>query len=163
MYWEAIAAIGQAVGALALVFVLIQVRHARQEVRRSVSQARADVARELWVLGTENAQLSGLLGRTETALSGQQPPFVTELVATANITPEEAMQVLSHEWAWWMYRAQVIRFARELQVAERAQFDESVRFVYGNLNVGRLWLQLHRHRLDPDAVRYVDNLLAQPG
>ena len=117
MYWEAIAAIGQAVGALALVFVLIQVRHARQEVRRSVSQARADVARELWVLGTENAQLSGLLGRTETALSGQQPPFVTELVATANITPEEAMQVLSHEWAWWMYRAQVIRFARELQVA----------------------------------------------
>ena len=102
MNCDAMAAIGQAVSALALVFVLVQLRHARQEVRRSVSQARADVGRELWMLRTDNPQLSGLLLRTEAALSGQQPPLMAELAAKANITPEEAMQVFSHQWAWWV-------------------------------------------------------------
>ena len=35
--WDAIGAIGQAVSALALVFVLVQMRHAREEMRRSVT------------------------------------------------------------------------------------------------------------------------------
>ncbi len=79
----------------------------------------------------------------------------------ANITAGEASQVPAYQWAWWMYRAQVVRFAKELQAAERAQFDGSVRFVYGNLSVDRLWFQMYGHPLDPDSVRYVDDLLAQ--
>ena len=163
MNWDAIGAIGQAVSALALVFVLVQLRHARQETRRSVSQARADGFRELWMLRANSPQLRGLLGRTEAALGAQQP-FIVELAAKAKITFDEASQVHSHQWAWWMFQSQVIPFADELRPGERAQFDGGIRLRYENLPVGRLWFQTFKNTtLDPDAVRYVDNLLAQPG
>ena len=161
MNWDAIGAIGQAVGALALVLVLTQVRHARQEMRRSVSQARADVGRQLFVLRADNPQLCSLLVRTDATLSGQ--PFATELAAKAKITLEEALQVSSHQWAWWMYRGQVIPFAKELRAGERAQFDSGIRLAYADSQLGHLWFQTCRNILDPEAVRYVDNLLAQPG
>lgn len=99
MGWDAIAAIGQAVSAFALVFVLVQVRHARQEMRRSISQARANVGRELWMLRADNPQLSGLLLRIDAALR-QENPLMAEIAAKANVTPEEAMQAFCHEWAW---------------------------------------------------------------
>ena len=38
MNWDAIGAIGQAVSALALIVVIVQVGHARAEFARSVSQ-----------------------------------------------------------------------------------------------------------------------------
>jgi len=163
MNWDAIAAVGQAISALALVFVLVQVRHARQEARRSVSQARANAARELWMLRADNPQLCGLLSRTDAALSGQHHPFLAELAAKANITLDEASQVFSHHWAWWVFRAQVIPLAKELRAGDRAQFDAGIRTLYENLPSGRLWFQAVKNNLDPDAVRYVENLLAQPG
>ena len=39
----AVGAIGEAFGALALFFVLVQLRHARAEVRRSLDQSRAEI------------------------------------------------------------------------------------------------------------------------
>lgn len=162
MNWDAMAAIGQAVSALALVFVLVQLRHARQEVRRSVSQARADAGRELWMLRADNPQLSGLILRAETTPSGHAS-LMEELATEANITLEEASQVFSHHFAWWLYQSQVIRFARELQEGERAQFDWSLRRYYGISHSGQIWFRAMRNILDPEAVRYVDNLLAQPG
>ena len=161
MNWDAIVAVGQAISSLALVFVLVQLRHARQEVRRSVSQTRADVGPELWMLRADNPQLSGLILRTEAAPGGQQSPFFAELAAKANVTLDEASQVFSHHFAWWMYQAQVIAFAKELRAGERAQFDAGLRRYYGISQSGQIWFRAMRNILDPDAVRYVDNLLAQ--
>jgi hypothetical protein len=161
MNWDAIGAIGQAVSALALLFVLVQLRHAREEMRRSVSRARADVGRELWMIRADNPQLSGLLTRTEVALSGQHSSFMAELAVKANITSDEASQLFSHQYAWWIYQAQVIPFAKDLRAGERVQFNNGIRAMYKNLHLGRLWYQIHKSILDPDAVRYVDNLLMQ--
>jgi hypothetical protein len=41
MNWEAIGAVGQVVSALALVIVIIQVRHARQEMQRAAVLTRS--------------------------------------------------------------------------------------------------------------------------
>ncbi len=159
MSWDAIGAIGQAVSALALVFVLVQVRHAHQEMRRSISQARANGGRELFMLRANNPQLSDLLLRIDAALSGQQTPLIAEIAAKANITPEEAMLAFSHQWAWWLYQSQLVPFVKELRPGERAQFDNSLRR-YSISPFGRVWFQAVRGILDPEAVRYVDDLLA---
>jgi hypothetical protein len=161
MSWEAIGAIGQAVSALALVFVLVQLRHAHQEMRRSISQARANGGRELWMLRADNPQLSGLLLRIDAALSGRENPLMAEIAEKANITPEEAMLAFSHQWAWWIYQQQVIPLVKELRPGERAQFNQSLRRLYSISPFGRVWFQAVRDVLDPDAVRYVDDLLAE--
>jgi len=163
MNWDAVGAVGQGVSALALVFVLVQLRHAREEMRRSVSQTRADVGRELWMIRAESPQLDGLLARTEVALSGQHSPFIAELAAKANITSDEASQLFSYQYAWWFYQAQVIPFAKDLRAGERVQFNNGIRIMYTFRHLSRLWYQTHKNILDPDAVRYVDNLLAQSG
>ena len=109
MEWDAVGAIGQAVSALALVFVLTQIRHAREEMRRSVSQGRAEGVGSLSMLQAQDPRLNELLNRTETALGGSLGPYPSSLVEKTKITNEEAMQVLWFHWAWWMYQAQVIR------------------------------------------------------
>jgi hypothetical protein len=42
MNWEAVGAIGETIGAIALFLVLFQVRHAKHEMRRSVRSERTD-------------------------------------------------------------------------------------------------------------------------
>jgi hypothetical protein len=43
---------------------------------------------------------------------------------------------------------------------ERAEFDGGVRFAYGTVPWNRLWYETMKPRLNPDTVRYIDNLLA---
>jgi len=71
--WEAIGAIGQAVSAFALFLVLIQVRHARNEIRRSASQARKDGSRSLW-LASAQPDLASVLTKAHVAAGGAPSP-----------------------------------------------------------------------------------------
>jgi hypothetical protein len=79
------------------------------------------------MIRADNPQLGGLLTRTETALSGQHSPFMAELAAKANITSDEASQLFSLQYAWWIYQAQVIPFAKDLRAGERVQFNNGIR------------------------------------
>lgn len=67
------------------------------------------------------------------------------------------------EFAWWIYRAQIISYAHELAVGEPAPFDNTVQRYYGTSPLGRLWFEAMKPLLDPDAARYVEKLIAQPG
>jgi len=57
MNWDAIGAAGEVLGAIAvfvtLVYLATQIRHAREESRRALSQARSEANRELIALGLE--------------------------------------------------------------------------------------------------------------
>jgi len=75
MNWEAIGAIGQAVSALALIVVIVQVRHARAETRRSMSQGRAAAVRELCMHRSGNEHLNTANRKAFVALGGQDRPF----------------------------------------------------------------------------------------
>jgi hypothetical protein len=160
MSWDIVGSIGEAVSAIALLFVLVQVRHARAEMRRSVSQSRADVGRELWLARARSDQLAGVLSRSEVAFGSTSPEFVAALSERAAVTSEEASQTWAYMWAWWIYRAQVIAYASELRAGERVQFDNGLRIHYGRNGLERLWYQTVKPTLDPDAVRYVDAVLA---
>jgi len=165
MSWDAIAAIGQAVSALALVIVIVQFRHARSEVRRSISQTRAEGARELMMVGANSPDLCNLLTKLPTTAATQSAGTDGgEMVATAGLTVPEAYRVSFFQMAWWQYRAQVIQYIDDLSEGERFGFDNSVRQSYdGSRIASALWYANQKATLNPDAVRYVDDLLAQPG
>src|SRR5262245_44500433 len=75
MNWDAIAALGQAVSGLALVLVFAQIRHAREEMRRSVRQGRFDASRQLFVTTATNQPLASALARLWTQSGSPPIPF----------------------------------------------------------------------------------------
>jgi len=165
MNWDAIGAIGQTVSALALVFVLVQVRHAREEVRRSVIQSRLDTLQQRATQFVDNERLNALHVRATTVLGGSTPsPFITALVERTGMTREEASTLLWHEAAWWLGRVQVIAQVEHMPPDERIEFDDATRRYYQSSPLASLWYADTKAMLpNRAAVRYVDNLLAQPG
>lgn len=62
---------------------------------------------------------------------------------------------------WWQYYAEkVISYAGELSAADRFQADNYMRIIF-SASVGRLWFDMTKATLNPEAVRYVEDLLAQ--
>ena len=165
MNWEAIGAIGQAVSALALVFVLLQVRHAREEMRRSLNQGRAETVRQLHLTRASNSDLAGLRIKAEAALGLETNQFASELINRAGLTRSDAQRLFSEQMAWWSYRAEISPHLDDLPPGARFEIDWTIRYMYGDNGnpLSRLWYETTKRALSPDAVRYIDDLLAQPG
>src|SRR5215831_2962649 len=100
MNWDAIAALGQAVSALALVLVFAQIRHARAEMRRSVRRERFDAARQMFVTTATDQPLASALARLWTQ-SGSPPIPFQEFATGHGLTDGEARQVNSFMHAVW--------------------------------------------------------------
>ena len=165
MNWEVVGALGEVLGSIAVFLTLgylaVQVRYARREVQRSISQSRADNVLDLLLNRADNERLTGLNSRANKRLMGQPIPFVNELVARTGLSEEEAYRLFSEQMAWWNYRSQVIAYIDELPDGERIQFDAAIRRFFGH-PVARLWYQTLRPTLSPEAVRYVDDVMARP-
>ena len=164
MNWQEVDAIGQLLGSVAVFLTLgylaVQVRYARREVERSISQSRADTVRELLLNRANNERLTGLNSRANAGLDGQPLPFVTALMQRTGLTEEEAYTLFSEQMAWWNYRSQVIAYVDELPDGERIQFDAAIARFFGH-PVASLWYETLKPTLSPDAVRYVDAVMAQ--
>ena len=93
MNWDEVSAIGQVLGSVAvfvtLIYLAIQTRHSRREVRRSVSQSRAATVRELSLLRVQDPSLCQLHVKANLALAagGQRPPFRQALIERVGLTP----------------------------------------------------------------------------
>jgi hypothetical protein len=158
MSWEAIGAIGQAVSALALVLVIVQVRHARSEARRALSQGRAEAVRDFLTLATDE-RINRLLERANAALP-HAPALVTRVFADqTGLTHEEAAVVFQFHLAWWNHTLQVIPYVDELPAIERVQFENGI-FARLGSGVGRLFYEQMKGVSHPDAIQYIDSVLA---
>ena len=163
MSWDAVGAIGQVLGSVAVFitigYLAVQVRHAREEARRSAVRARADALRELSTARMDTRVIDARAKAMDA--SGQQPigGFVSELM-TKGLTREEAYILVQDELAAWNSRWPTVEFANDLQAAERFELDRGLRFAYGS-GVSALWYRNARHVLNTNAVRYIDGLLAQ--
>ena len=167
MNWDAIGAIGQVLGSIAvfvtLGYLAVQVKHTKAEVRRSVSQGRSEGVRDLLARQGEAQELRPFL-KANAALGSQPSAFESALMEQAGLTGEEARRVYLMSIAWWNYRLQIIPYVDELPDIERAAFDLGVRGSYGSPGVGSLFYETNiKVTQHPDAVRYVYNVLAQPG
>ncbi len=165
MNWDAIGALGEVLGSIAVFLTLgylaVQVRHAREQVRHSISQNSTGGNRDLFLARAMDARLIGLNVRANTALGGTPTAFETTLIERVGLTAEEAAAMHWEQMAWWQQRLQIIPYLEQRSKAERVGFDFAVRRIYGDTPVSRLWYESNKATLRPDAVRYVDTLLAQ--
>jgi hypothetical protein len=165
MNWDAIAAIGQLLGSVAIFVTLgylaVQVKHARGELRRSIRQGRGEAQRELYLFRAGDRRMNELAQRANEALGATPGAFVQEMMEQTGLTREEITALNSEQIAWWSYRVQVVAYVDELPPEDRVEFDASTRAFY-SVPYSRRWLEASKPRLNPSAVRYIENLLAQP-
>ena len=163
MNWDAIGAIGEVLGSIAvfvtLGYLAVQVRHARAETGRSISQGRAEAMREFCLQCASNEHLASGSGKLARAFGdGNYLPYQAKLL-DAGFTDEEVAAAVWTQQALWYIRAGAYR--QELTPGERAEFERGIRNNYGRNPIGRLWYEDFKQNLNPDTVRYVDSLLAQ--
>ena len=165
MNWEEVGAIGQVLGSIAvfvtLIYLSIQTRHARSEARRAVSQSNIDGTLQLLMTAATDVQLSSALVKADLAADAQPRAFVATLMKQG-LSQEEAARVDTYYWAQWALRSQRIRYVSEFSEDSRMDFDVRMRRTYGSTGSEQLWYRESKDLLNPDAVRYIDNLLAPP-
>jgi hypothetical protein len=165
MNWDAIGAIGEVMGSLAVFITLgylaLQIRHARSEARRALSQGRSEAHRDL-LDRQQDAAILGATLKADAALGWQPTTFQAALMERAGLTIEEASRVASMCIAWWTYVLQIIPYVDELPAMERTAFENRVRGNYGRPGVGRLFYETYlKSTAHPDALRYVERVLAR--
>lgn len=163
MNWEALGAIGETLGAVAvfvtLVYLAVQVRHARRETQRALSQGRGEAIRSLQELLCDE-RINRFHLKANTALGLSPNPVVSALMDRAGLTREEAQVVFVYQVSVWNYVIQIIPNIDELPDIERTQFEMGVRARY-ETPVGRLYYEYQRSTAHRDAVRRVDQILAR--
>jgi hypothetical protein len=165
MNWEALGAIGETFGALAVFITLgylaVQVRHARSDSGRALSQGRAQAVRELTTM-QRDPQTLALYFQGAAAFGAEPFPVIAELTKRTGMTVEAAGNVFALEMLWWDFRLQTIPYVNELSAVERSFFEQFIRNMYGNPGIAAFvyenYLKPTGH---PEAVRYIDNLLSQ--
>jgi hypothetical protein len=160
--WDAIGAIGEVLGSVAvfvtLGYLAVQVRHARAEASRALSQGRMEANRELVSLDLSEKNLSAKL-KAQTALNDSPPPVVQLLMERANLTLEEAWRVFLVEVAAWNYRIHTITHWDDLPPSEQTIFDEAIRVVMTS-ELAQLMYHAHFKRsLHPKVARYLERTL----
>src|SRR5262245_36217144 len=155
--WNAIGAIGQAVSALALVFLFVQIGHARAEARRALSQGRAEAVRDLIKWSSEE-RMNRIVVKANAALNPLPEPTLSVLMDRTGLPLEEALVVFYWQLAWWNHTVQGISSVNELPAMERMQFDYGVVARLGS-GIGRLFYEQVRSLSHPDAIQYVDRVL----
>ncbi len=166
MNWEALGAIGETMGAVAvvvtLVYLAVQVGHARREGQRALSQGRGEAVRELFLFGTDERVSQAML-KGNAALGVAPSPFVAMLIERAGLTKEEATVAFQYQSAWWDYTVQIISNIDDLRGIERMQFEISVINRYGRSGIAGMYYQYLRDgpKAHPDAIRYMDSVLAK--
>jgi hypothetical protein len=101
MNWQAIGAVGEVFGALALVFVVVQVRHARAEMTRSIRLARTDTLLKILEDRVADVPRSELRAKVMKTLGAQTGPFHAVLMERAGVTSAEADRLFTEWMIWW--------------------------------------------------------------
>jgi hypothetical protein len=167
MNWEAIGAIGQLLGSVAvfvtLVYLAGQIRHAREEVQRNLGKVSIDSAQEILLAQATHPSLNGIYVKARANLGFPPLGVIQVFIERAGLTEEEARVLHSHQLAWWQHRLQVIPHLDTMLPSQRASFENATRSYFAQPMM-RMWYdEFKLGRSHPEAFRYIDNLLAQPG
>ena len=151
------------IGALAVFITLgyltVQVRHARSDSRRELSQNRGEGVRHLFEQ-TIDERINQLSVKANTALGVPPGPFVASLMDRVGLTREEATALSQYHASQWNYTIQIVSNIDGMSTIERYQFDRGILFWYRG-GVGGLFYETLRHLQHPDVLHYIDNVLAR--
>lgn len=160
MNWDAIGAIGQGVSALALVLVLVQLRHAREQMQASARQSRFEPTRDVFLAQATNPQLASTLQKLFTSTGMPLNAFM-QFVVRHGGTEGEARQAYSFTYTIWLGTEGTIETIGRLSSGVRREVDRRIVANFQTNSVGAKWYELSKPDLNPDAVRYVDKVLAE--
>ena len=160
MNWDAIGAIGEILGAAAVVltlgYVAIQVRHAKNETADQNRLERARGVREMALAMISNPEVAH-----DQIESFGWEAYYEDLGKAAGITPERALSV---DWAnayyFWMYWGQYASTTHKDDLAELAHVIDGLLDTPG---MRKTWETSPHTRglLEPKFVEFVDVILAE--
>ena len=164
MNWEALGAVGEILGSIAVLFTLVylsfQVKHARSEFRNSIAQQRFDTHRSLTMEAVHNDDLAGIMNALEEAWSPEMDRL-EELEEAANLTSVEKRKFREYQKAWHIYRVQTIAEIEQLSEDQRRAFDTTTGHLYSK-GVTALWYKWTSKNLpfrDGKTYEYIDELV----
>ena len=171
MNWDAIAAIGQVLGSIAvfitIVYLSIQTRHARHEAQRareqatrSARQARCDAGRDYWMAVAIHPELAGAFETLSIGTGNPPTPFAAQAL-TMGLTPIAARQLDALCWAGWQNFEASVENLRLLEAGVREGLNRRMVYNYRSGGPFGKWYETTKEMLNPDTVRYIDNLLAR--
>ena len=160
MNWEAIGALGEIVGALAVVLTLaylaIQVRHAKEATADTNRLERSKGVRDMMLASAADS------GLRENLTKGLQlSDYYNEIASNLNMSSDEAA---SFDWAmlywFWLHWGQYASTTKESDVEE---LRNVISGFYRNPGVRVCWEKSPWARpvLEKDFVNFVDEILAQ--
>lgn len=167
MNWDAVGAVGEVLGAVAvfvtLAYLALQIRQTRADLRRSVRQARGEAARQVLLAGMGNERLLAARKTAEMALGGSSGGFGRALEERAGLSREDAQVISYHELANWSYRLQTIPDIAELSASERAAFELHIHNSYGSSAVGRLFFEtfVKRGGYPNELIDYLEGVISR--
>src|SRR5262249_536784 len=137
-----------------------ELRHAQEQARRSAGQARCDAGRDYWLAIAVHPELAA----AHETLSSETDSLPTSFAAhalTMGLTQTSARQLEALCWAGWQNFESSIESHRHLSAGVREGLDRRIVYNYRSSGPFSKWYEGTKVMLNPDAVRYVDNLLAQ--
>ena len=137
-----------------LVYLSVQVRYTKTELKRSMSQERAGTSIQLQQNRVSNDALR------KAYLKTSEPGFLKDYEKRFDITVEEADMLVWDRVAYWQYHSHTIAHIEELPPDERTAFDVALRAQYTSPFVAA-WYERSKSFgvLNERAVRYIDNIL----
>ena len=167
MNWDAIGAVGELLGSLAvlvtLAYLAVQVRHAREQMARAARDARFDALRQLSALLVTTPQLRHAQEKLSHHLGQRFDSTWMGFVIANGGTADDAALLGSQQFMRWSIAEQTLGNLEDLLPGERMQAEGFYRRIYGGQGIEAQYYRLvARPHLNPDVVRIIDDLLARP-
>ena len=166
--WQAIGAIGELLGALAvlatLIYLAIQLRHARREIQHSVLQSRDTALRALLLESLHNPLLADAIAEDRFRFRPMPGPALLRIKEATGWPDPKVYTFTGYQVAWWFYRSQIVRDIDQLSSDERAAFDSHIAAEYSTGLAGMWWQAWKETRGSGDpTVRYCEEVLRRAG
>ena len=166
MNWDAIGAVGELLGSatvlVTLVYLARQVRYARNEGRRAISQGRIEALRDLTALALEERNFEATQKANEVFDFGPTPGSWGSTMIERGMSVDEVRRVLLQEIAHWGYAVHVITHAGELQAEELTQFSNWLSLRYGTPGISQFIYETGLKRsAHPETIRGLEKLMEQ--
>lgn len=167
MNWDAIGAIGQLLGSVAVLisiaYLALQVRHARDEMRRSAVLTRLEGTRDLFLMQATDERLMSVITRAEEAAGFQwTSPVGDFFTGELGLNAVDARRLRAWVMASWNNFETSIESMDRLSPGVRREVDFHIRGNYRDNALLAKWFALMKEQLNPNSVRYVEKLLADP-
>ena len=162
MNWEALGAIAEMLGALAVIstiaYLAMQVRGAREELRHSIEQNSEASNSTLALEMIRNPELRAA-NLKAIELSGKQLPSEYVLKKMDGLTEDEASLLGLYYYSFWLSFSDTIDNAEYLSEEKRESLNSRLRFTYGD-GPQKLWFDSFSEGRSSARIEYVRKVLA---